>query len=152
LAAVHRHAHGRSFAELARFAAVGDIDLDLHFTLRQRRRAGDSVALHREEVVDERRLAIADVEAVAAFQPALRYDHALDAGLRHFDVGDQRPGLVEDARRGFSGEPDLSRIVGERPAIPPEARPAREFSAHPFSYAPIEWKDVVFGGFRPPKV
>src|SRR5262249_58590744 len=61
LAAVHRHGHGAALAELARLAAVGEIDPDLYLALRERSASGDGIALDREEVVDERRLAVPDI-------------------------------------------------------------------------------------------
>ena len=56
LGAIYRHSHGRTLAELARFAVVSDFDFNLHIALREWSRARDDVSLDREVIVDESRL------------------------------------------------------------------------------------------------
>ena len=79
-----RHGDRAALAHAA--AVVGEIDDELRLALRQRLLRRERGALDAQEVVDERRLAVAQVEAVAALEAAVGDDHALGLAVRHFDV------------------------------------------------------------------
>src|SRR5262249_50168753 len=81
--AVRGHSHGSTLAKFAGLTAVSEIDFELHLALRERSCCCDGVPLQRKVVVDEHRLVIAHVQAVTAFQPAVRDNHAFDAAFRH---------------------------------------------------------------------
>ena len=89
------------------------------------------------------RLAVAEVEAVAAGQAAVGEDHPLGPALGNLDVGGDRERLVQHRRRGAVGQRDLAGIVDELVALAGEARPALEFGVQPFDGAPVERQHVV---------
>src|SRR5215831_2062906 len=149
---VHRHGHARILAEFAGLAVVGKINLELYLAPRQRLSAREREAVEREIVVDERRFAVANIEAVAADQSAVGCDHSFCAGLGHFDVGGQCPRLVEDARSGLVGQRDLAGIVGKRLAVPGEARPPHQFGVQSLDSPPVQRQDIVLCRLRPPQV
>ena len=76
-------------------------------------------ALQIEQVVDEDRLALEQVEAVAAEAAAQRHDHSLRAAFGNRHLGGDGVVLVQDARRIADGNAGILARVGEnvRPAV-----------------------------------
>ena len=107
-----------------------------------------------EEVVDERRLAVAQVEAVAALEAAMGDDHALGLAVGHLDVGRDRPRLVAaSAATRASGSADRARDSRSNVLRPP-IRLGRPISSAfmPIGVAPVERQHVVLGRLDPPQV
>ena len=78
--AVHLQHAGAALAEAG--AVVGEVEHDGVLARRERLLAFPAEALEAEQVVDEHRLALEQVQAVAAEAAALGDDHALAAALR----------------------------------------------------------------------
>ena len=78
------------------------------------------------EVVEKHRLALEQVEAVAAEAAAQGDEHSFGAALRDLHLGGDRVGLVQDARRIAGGQAGHLAGVGED--VPPggRARPRRD--------------------------
>ena len=76
------------------------LEVELHRVLAGREGLGafPADALEVDQVPEEHRLALEQVEAVAAEAPAGGEDHALGAALRHVDVGRDRVGAVQQQR------------------------------------------------------
>ena len=80
--AVHRQDAGAALGHAG--AVVFEVKHDGVFARRERFLAFPAESLHRQEVVGEHRLALQQVEAVAAEAAAERVEHALGAALREF--------------------------------------------------------------------
>ena len=80
-------------------AVVLEVELQRVLAGRQRLGAFPLHALQVDEVPDEDRLALEQVEAVAGEAAALGDEHALAAALRDLDLGLEVVGGVEHARR-----------------------------------------------------
>src|SRR5215470_11821057 len=152
LPAIHEERNDGGFADFLRAALVDEVHLDLDLTAGQRGVASHGRTLDREEVVDERRPALADVEPDPAFESSIRDDHPLDARGRYVHVGRDRPRLVEYPRRGVRRHADLSRVVGQCPGIPRQAGTSHRLGVEALGRAPVEGKNAVLPGFGPPEV
>ena len=118
-------------AALAHAAAiVFEIDDQRDLALRQRVLGGECRAIGAEEIVDEGRLAVAQIEPVAALEPAMRDDHALRLVVGKFDLGGDRPRLVAHRRRGRVGQADRARIIGHRRPMADQARAPHRLGVH----------------------
>lgn len=119
---------------------------------RQRIWPRDRLPVEGKVVVDEGRLAIAEIQAVAADQPALGHDHPVGTAIGHVDVGGERPGLVQDTWRGVGGQPDLARVVGEGRRVAGQHRPAHGLGVQPLHRPAIERQHVVARRLGPPEI
>ena len=109
LDAVNRDGSGSSLAEARTIVFEGE--LHLMFARRQGRAPFDLWSREVEQVVDEYRLSIPEVEPPAAETAARGHQHAVAAAGRHLYIGGYREGFVEDSRRRSQ------RHTDDRPGI-----------------------------------
>jgi hypothetical protein len=75
-----------------------------------------------EQIIDEYWLGFEHVKSPAAKAAALPDEHAVVAALWHFDLGGDREGLVEHARRGSERHASDGSYVGKLVASGHDAR------------------------------
>ena len=143
--AVHQQ---RRLATLAGAAAVVDeVERDGDRTGRQRLRRGNREALHPEEVVDVRRLAVLHVERPSAEAPALRQDGAIGARRRNHQLRGDLARPVLDVHEGVFQHPLHALVEGERGARPQDVGPARERRIGALDGPVVDRQHVVLLGF-----
>ncbi len=104
---VHLQDAGAAFAEAG--AIVFEVEHDGVLARRERVLAFPAEPLEIEEVVEEHRLALEQIKAIATEAATQGDDHSFGAALRNVHFGGDRIGLVQDARvRRCSGRPDIS--------------------------------------------
>ena len=80
-------------------AVIFEVELDRVLAGRQRVGAFPLDPLQVDQVPQEHRLALEQIEAIAGEAPARGQDHALGTALGHVDVGGDGVGAVEQQRR-----------------------------------------------------
>src|SRR5262249_8359764 len=106
-------------------SVVPEIELE-HVPAGRKLRAFPAHPLEVDEIPEEHRLALEDVEAVAAKAPTLRDQHALGANLRNLDLDPEVVGRIEQARRIAVRGPGRRLRRGEHGAAGAQAGPGRD--------------------------
>ena len=107
----------------------------------------DPLQVH--QVPEEHRLALEQIEAVAAEAAALRDDHPFGAALRDLHLGLEVVRGVEDARRVAVGRAGQLAGVGEHVAAGRDAGPRRD---EPRGHGRIQRQDLVLLRLDPEQV